>query len=103
GGLGTRLRGVVRDRPKGLIEIHGRPFLEWLVLRLLNLDQVLHIVLATGHSGQKIEDHFGHRPWCGANISYSHEDVPLGTAGALRLAVPLTSAARVLVLNGDSY
>jgi NDP-sugar pyrophosphorylase family protein len=34
---------------------------------------------------------------------YSQESSPLGTAGALRLALPLLGSANVLVLNGDSF
>ena len=30
GGVGSRLRSVVSDRPKGLAAIHGRPFLAYL-------------------------------------------------------------------------
>ena len=31
GGLGTRLRSVVNDRPKPMADILGYPFLEYLV------------------------------------------------------------------------
>jgi NDP-sugar pyrophosphorylase family protein len=103
GGLGTRIRGVVADRPKALITVRGRPFLEWLLLRLARRDNVGHVVLATGHLGEMIEEHFGTQPWCGLKLSYSREREPLGTGGALRLAAPLTRSRELLVLNGDTY
>ena len=103
GGLGTRLSGVVTDRPKSMVEVHGRPFLEWLLLRLAQRDGVRHVILATGHLAEVIENHFGYQPWCGVNLSYSREVEPLGTGGALRLAASLTKSSHLLVLNGDTY
>ncbi len=103
GGLGTRLREVVSDRPKALVELLGRPFLEWQLLSLAKRHRIQHAVLATGHLGEMIAQHFGSSPWCGIELSYSREASPLGTAGGLRLAVSLTESPRILVLNGDTY
>jgi NDP-sugar pyrophosphorylase family protein len=103
GGLGTRLREVAPDRPKALLEVSGRPFLEWLLLRLARRDGIRHVILATGHLAEMIEHHFGHQTWCGLTVSYSRETKPLGTAGAVRLAATLTHSPNVLVLNGDTY
>ena len=36
-------------------------------------------------------------------ISYSHEEQPLGTGGALRLALPFLNKSTVMALNGDSF
>ena len=101
GGLGTRLRPVVADRPKGLAEIHGRPFLAHL------LDQLVaagfrDVVLCTGYLGEKIYETFGSR-YGPLRLSYSREREPLGTGGALRLALPQLRSEPVLVMNGDSY
>ena len=103
GGLGTRLADVTAERPKALIEIHGRPFLEWLILRLAQHNAIGHAILATGYLGEMIEQHFGSSSWCGVRISYSREGQQLGTAGALRNAVPLVSSQRLFVINGDTY
>jgi NDP-sugar pyrophosphorylase family protein len=103
GGLATRLREVAPDLPKALVEVRGRPFLEWLLLRLARRDGIRHVILATGHRADLIEDHFGHQPWCGVTVSYSRETKPLGTGGAVRLAATMTHSPNVLVLNGDTY
>ena len=101
GGRGTRLASVVADRPKPLALVDGEPFL----LRLL--DQLAaagcgRVVLGTGHLGDQIEAELG-REHAGMVLSYSREERPLGTGGALRLLLPQLQASAVLVLNGDSY
>jgi mannose-1-phosphate guanylyltransferase len=103
GGFATRLRGVVDDRPKALVEVLGRPFVEWLVRSLVSFGGIDHIVLATGHMGDMIERQLGEGSTVGARLSYSRESTPLGTGGATRLAAALTSAPQILVLNGDTY
>ena len=55
GGLGTRLLPVVADRPKALAEIHGRPFLQYL-LDQLSTAGCSRVVLCTGYLGEQIEE-----------------------------------------------
>lgn len=101
GGLGTRLRPVVADRPKALAEIGQRAFLALLLDQLSNAG-VRDIVLSTGHGGKQIRETFG-ESYGNVHLIYSQESSPLGTGGALRLALPLCKSNPVLVLNGDSY
>ncbi|MCP4599444.1 MAG: NTP transferase domain-containing protein [Proteobacteria bacterium] len=101
GGLGTRLRPVVSDRPKVLAPVVGRPFLTYLLdqLREAGLDRV---VLCTGYMGEKVEEEFGDR-YGELYLDYSMEPRPLGTGGALEFALPFIETETVLVVNGDSY
>src|SRR5215831_6990757 len=101
GGLGTRLRPVVADRPKVLALVHGRPFLAY-VLDQLVVAGVQRVVLCTGYLGEQVQAVFG-RQYGSLALVYAHEPAPLGTAGALRHALPLIDSDPVLVLNGDSY
>jgi D-glycero-alpha-D-manno-heptose 1-phosphate guanylyltransferase len=101
GGFGTRLRAVVRDVPKPLAPIAGRPFLAWL-LESLARSGLRRAVLATGHLAEQVEQAFGTR-FAGLDIAYSREDTPLGTGGATWQALRLTRGERVLVLNGDTW
>jgi D-glycero-alpha-D-manno-heptose 1-phosphate guanylyltransferase len=101
GGLGTRLRTVVADRPKVMAEIHGRPFLRYLLDQLLSAG-FRSAMLCTGYLGEQIADVFGNQ-YKDLQLSYSLESRPLGTAGALRLALPQLVSNPVLVMNGDSY
>jgi D-glycero-alpha-D-manno-heptose 1-phosphate guanylyltransferase len=100
GGLGTRLREAVSDRPKVLAEVGGRPFLSYL-LQQLHGAGVRRTVLCVGWRGDEIEHCFGDR-FGDMQLDYSSEPVPLGTGGALRRALPRFAGGRVLALNGDS-
>jgi len=101
GGMGTRLRSAVNDRPKILAEVNGRPFLAFLLDRL-HFSGVRHTVLLTGYMGEFVEKVIGHR-WEAMRISYSHEKIRSDTGGAIRLALPYFRTPRVLVMNGDSF
>jgi NDP-sugar pyrophosphorylase family protein len=102
GGLGTRLRSVVSDRPKPMAEVGDAPFLAYQLdyLRRFGVDRV---VLCVGYRYQQVRDYFGDGAGSGLRIDYSIEAEPLGTGGALRLAEPLIEEDAFLLLNGDSY
>jgi NDP-sugar pyrophosphorylase family protein len=101
GGLGTRLRSVVADRPKVLAEVKGRPFVEYLLDQLC-VAGVKRVVLCTGYMGDQVEQLLGAR-YRSLELLYSREPSPLGTGGALRLALPMLTTESILVMNGDSY
>ena len=100
GGLGTRLRSVVADRPKVLADVAGRPFLAHILDKLAD-EGIRRVVLCTGYLGEQVEAAFG-SPYRGMTIVHSREPEPLGTGGALRHALPQLVGDDVLVLNGDS-
>lgn len=101
GGLGTRLRSVVADRPKVLADVGGRPFLTYL-LDFLARHGFRRAVICTGYMAGAVRAALG-ETYRGVALDYSEETVPLGTGGALRLALPLVDSPRVFVMNGDSY
>jgi NDP-sugar pyrophosphorylase family protein len=101
GGLGTRLRSVVADRPKVLAPVSGRPFITYLFDQL-ETARWRHVVLCTGYRSDQIAAAVGPQ-YRSLRVSYSVEDEPLGTAGALRLALAHLDADLCLVMNGDSY
>lgn len=102
GGMGTRLRSVVHDRPKPMAMAGGRPFMEWLLL-FLHDRGVKRIVLCTGHLGEMVEAYFGDGSRWELELEYSPDPFPLGTGGAVRHALHLIRQERFLVLNGDSF
>jgi NDP-sugar pyrophosphorylase family protein len=103
GGKGTRVEGITRDAlSKVMLPVNGHPFLAY-VIRLYAQKGFRHFVLATGHCAKGIENYFGNGEAYGVEISYSSEKEPLGTGGALRLALSVAQTANVLVVNGDTF
>lgn len=100
GGRGTRLRPVIGDLPKPMVEVAGRPILERLVLHLVGAG-ITDIRLAVGYGADVIEQHFQDGSRLGCRIRYLREDQPLGTAGPLRGLLTDSLKEPVVVVNGD--
>ena len=101
GGFGTRLAQVVRDVPKPMAPVAGKPFLQYVVDDLIR-QGVDHMVLAVCYKKEVIMDFFGDR-YNGADIRYSVEAEPLLTGGAIKKALGMCSEERVFVINGDTF
>jgi len=103
GGFGTRLQSVVKDVPKPMAPVAGRPFLEYLLDYWIT-QGIQRFVLSTGHLGGIIKSHFGNK-YKDALIDYVYETKPLGTGGALRSALNEISWANkiALMVNGDTW
>lgn len=98
GGKGTRLRPLTAVLPKPLMPLGDRAILE-LVIQQLAEQGFVDVTLSVGHLAHLIEAVFGTGAAHGVDISYVREEMPLGTAGSLRLIDGLD--ATFLVLNGD--
>jgi len=101
GGLATRLADLTSKAPKSLLKIQGKPFIEHQ-LEQFKRQGIRDIVVCTGHFGEQIKDNLGSGARHGLNIRYSHEDKPLGTAGALKNAENLLKDS-FITIYGDSY
>lgn len=105
GGLGTRLRPTVFDRPKVLAKIGNTTFLD-ILINNLSLYRFKNIILCVGHLKEHIKKHFDY--YChnynhhNRNIIFSEEEEPLGTGGALKNAELLIESDPFIVMNGDS-
>lgn len=103
GGQGTRLRPLTLTTPKPLLPVAGLPFLAHQ-LAALRHSGVGHVVLATSYRAEIFQKTFGDGSPVGLRITYLHEDVPLGTGGAIRNAASglrCESDEPVVILNGD--
>ena len=101
GGLGTRLRSVVDDRPKPMADIDGRPFLAHQLSYWSN-QGIERFVLSVGYMAQHIIQYFGEE-YCGARITYAVETAPMGTGGAIKTALSGISLGEpIIVMNGDT-
>jgi NDP-sugar pyrophosphorylase family protein len=88
--------------PKSMLEVAGRPFVEWQ-LESLAAAGLRDVVMCVAHLGEAIRDHVGDGARFGVRVAWSEEGPKLlGTAGALRVALPLL-APLFLVTYGDSY
>lgn len=101
GGLGTRIRGVIGDIPKSLAPIQNKAFLCYL-LDYLEKQGVTRVILATGFQHESIQNLIGSR-YGGITIDYSQEMEPLGTGGAIKMALAKTKNNAVVILNGDTF
>lgn len=101
GGLGTRLRSTVFDRPKGLAPVAGRPFLQYL-LGQLRFAGIRQVTLCIGYKAEIVRATFGDGAALGLALTYAEEREPLGTAGALKHAESYVTRSPFLMFNGDS-
>ena len=108
GGLGTRLRSVVSDRPKPMALIEDKPFMEYVVHEL-SRHGITDIIFAVGYKGSMVEEYFGDGSGftapdgTGIRVRYAYEEELLGTAGAIRNAGRLVTEDRFFVLNADTF
>lgn len=102
GGLATRIRPITQKIPKALVDINGEPFINHQ-LRLLKSHGIEKVVICAGYKGEMIEEVIGDGAAFGIDVQYSYDwPLLLGTAGALKLALPKLGDA-FFVLYGDSY
>ncbi len=101
GGLGTRLSSVVADVPKCMAVVAGKPFLEHL-LSYLETQFVDHVVLSLGYKHEVVVEWLKAKAFT-FKVSWVIESSPLGTGGAVALALKKTKQQQVFVMNGDTF
>ena len=101
GGLGTRLREVIKDIPKPMAPVNGTPFMQIKLDQLVDAG-VSRVVFATGYKKEIIRDYFGDN-YRGMEIFYSEENELLGTGGAIMQALQYITEDNAIVMNGDVY
>ena len=101
GGLGTRLRPLTEETPKPMVNVLGKPFLEY-VIGMLKEKGFDKFVICSSYKNEKIRDYFGNGSKFGVTIGHSVEATPLGTAGAIRNAL-FYLEGKFMVINGDTY
>jgi len=99
GGEATRLRPLTCNTPKIMVPILNRPYLEHLA-GYLKRHGITEMILAVGKVPDRVRDHFGDGSGFGVRIAYSTEEIPLGTAGAVKNAERFLDGP-FLVFNGD--
>lgn len=104
GGLGTRLRSVVSDKPKVLAPVRGKPFLDH-VLESLFAQGLRRVILCVGHMREQVGAYVAERAASDPRfrgVVCSEEVEPLGTGGAIKNAKSLIASDQFFVMNGDT-
>lgn len=101
GGKGSRLRDVVKDKPKPMADIKGRPFLDILIDHMAAYG-FQRFILCAGYKGEIVRGYYRNKHST-FDILISQEIKPLGTAGAIKNAQSLIRNDPFLVMNGDSF
>ncbi len=101
GGLGTRLRSVVADKPKCMAPLGAHPFLYYL-LQYLHKQGIQHAVLSLGYLSEQVIS------WCNSialplRVSFTVEPEPLGTGGGIINALQAVKGNEIFIVNGDTY
>lgn len=102
GGKGERLRPLTNDRPKPMVEVAGRPIIEYPLLQLQKMG-VEEVVFACSYLHEVIEKYIGDGKKYGISAKYSIEENPLGRGGGIKNAMKQLSDnwEDTFVLNGD--
>ncbi|MGE5587219.1 MAG: sugar phosphate nucleotidyltransferase [Clostridia bacterium] len=101
GGEGTRLRPLTCNRPKPMVPVVNKPIIQH-IFELLKRHGITDIAVTLYYLADEIESFFGDGAELGLHLSYSVEDVPLGTAGSVKKAAEVFDRERVLVISGDA-
>lgn len=86
GGEGSRLRPLTLDRPKTMVEVGGRPLLEWVIRRVKPCG-VNHLVIGVAYKKEKIMEFMKANDNFGMKVDFSEHTVDGGTAQAFKLAI----------------
>ncbi|MEO6611856.1 MAG: HAD-IIIA family hydrolase [Chitinophagaceae bacterium] len=100
GGLGTRLRDTVPDLPKCMAPVAGRPFL-FYVINYLRSQGIEKFIFSLGYKHELIEEYLAD---FFPTLQYQAvvETEPLGTGGAIQLALAKATEKNLLIANGDT-
>ena len=101
GGFGKRLRSLIKDVPKPMANVSGKPFLFYILKNLKNKG-FSKVLISTYYLSEKISNYFGDN-FEGMSLKYIKDPFPLGTGGAIKNALKFSSANHTYVLNGDTY
>lgn len=101
-GKGKRLKPITNNIPKPLIEIKGKPLLEWSLIKLRSAG-IKEIVINLHYLGDQIVDYFGNGKKLDLKINYSFEKRLLGTGGALIQGKNFLNDSPFLLISGDLW
>ena len=84
GGKGSRIKSLIKDRPKPMAVFNNKPFLEYII-QFYSKYIFKNIFILTGYKSKSIKKKFDNKKYNFTNIKCLTENRPLGTGGALNL------------------
>jgi len=99
GGSGKRLRPITDYVPKPLITIKNIPIIEWQI-KYLKKFGFSEVIICSGYKTDMIENYLKNKK-LGIKITFSVENKPLGTGGAIKKAAKKIKEKSFIVINGD--
>ena len=100
GGFGSRLKPLTDNCPKPMLKIGGKPMLETLIKNFKN-HGFYKFYISTHYLPEVIMNYFGNGSEFDVEITYVHEQMPLGTGGALSLLPKSLPKEPLIMINGD--
>ena len=97
-GLGTRLRPHTETTPKPLLQVQGRPILDWTLGALPK--SVDRVIVVTHYLAEQIDAYMRKQAFFREWVTVPQGD-PQGTGDAFRKCRPQVRSDKVMVLNGD--
>jgi len=101
GGPGTRLQPLTNDRPKSVLPVLNKPFMEHFIAYLRQYG-IKDIILTLSYLPDVIREYLGDGSRYGVRLTYCLEEEPRGTAGAVKNAEAYLDNT-FFVLNGDVF
>ena len=99
GGRGKRLSPITDYVPKPLIPIKNIPIIEWQI-KYLKKFGISEVIICSGYKTEMIENYLSNKK-LGIKITFSVENTPLGTGGAIKKAGKKINEKSFIVINGD--
>ena len=99
-GLGTRMRPLTDDRPKPLVQVHGKALIDHAIDRLVAAG-VTMIVVNAHYKADMLKAHLARRKDVEIRISEERDEI-LGTGGGILKALPNFEGEPFFVHNSDS-
>lgn len=101
-GLGKRMRPLTDHMPKPLIEVRGKPLIEWHLERIARAG-ITDVVINISYLGHMIREYVGNGKRWGLSVVYSEEPEPLETGGAIVHAAELLGGDPFVLINADVF
>ena len=100
GGQGSRLRPITDVRPKPMVEVLGRPVIDFVKDSMIQ-GGVSNLIVTTGYRGEMLAQHVEDWNQEGRTARINQETTPMGTAGSVRLLLDEITET-VIIGSGDS-